>query len=153
MGIKPSAYGDSLFRIQLDDLHFVNRNIDHFAGRTLFYNTFECLKISLDPFRSQTAACNLYDVFISLRGFLSLFDFDGITSAYKVRRDIYLFAVNQNVFVVNDLTCFFSGSSHSHTEQNVVQTELKKDHQVLTSLSFHSVSLFVIVNKRFLQTP
>ena len=107
MGIKPSAYGDSLFRIQLDDLHFVNRNIDHFAGRTLFYNTFECLKISLDPFWSQTAACNLYDVFISLRGFFTLFDFDGITSAYKVRRDIYLFAVNQNVFVVNDLTCFF----------------------------------------------
>ena len=87
-----------LFRIQLDDLHFVNRNIDHFAGRTLFYNTFECLKISLDPFWSQTAACNLYDVFISLRGFFTLFDFDGITSAYKVRRDIYLFAVNQNVF-------------------------------------------------------
>ena len=44
-----------------------------------------------------------------------------------------------------------SGAAESHTEYNVVQSALQKDHHVLTSLAFHLLSLGVVVTERFLQ--
>src|SRR5699024_2004032 len=114
-------------------------------------SSFQCFQICVNPFRSKASACNLHDVFISLRRFLVLFDFNYVTSFYLIRRDVYAFSVNQNVLVVNDLSCLFSGSRHTHTEYNVIQTQLKQDHQVFTSLASHSVCLLVVVTERFLQ--
>ena len=93
-----------LLRIQLDDKHFVYRNVDHLSGLVLFDGALQSFLIYLDPLRNESAAGNLKDIFVSLRSFALLFDFYYIANLYKVGRDIYLLAIYKNMLVVNDLS-------------------------------------------------
>ena len=44
-----NRYEKLLFGIQLDDKHFIYRNIDQITGRDLFYRTFLCFLIAFQP--------------------------------------------------------------------------------------------------------
>ena len=55
------------------------------------------------------------------------------------------------MLVINDLSGLTSGAAESHTEYNVVQSSLQKDHHVLTGLTFHLLSSGVVVAERLLK--
>ena len=44
-----------LFRIQLDDQHFINRNIDHFSCRQFFDCPFHSFLVYVHPLRNKSA--------------------------------------------------------------------------------------------------
>ena len=55
-----------LFRIQLDDKHLVNRYIDCFSVRKLFYCTSKILSVCLKPLWYHVSSCSFKNLFVSL---------------------------------------------------------------------------------------
>ena len=72
----------------------------------------------------------------------SFFNLDDISCFNQVGRNCHFLAVNQNMTMVDQLSCLLSCGGKSHSEYHVVKAALKKGDKVLTCLTFHSVCFF-----------
>ncbi len=70
---------------------------------------------------------------------------------YLIGGDVDHLSVHGNVLVIHNLSCFPSCAGKAHAEHDIVETALEHDHQVLTGLALHHISLLIVVVERLLQ--
>ena len=125
-----------LLGVQLNDEVLLNGNINFFAGGKANHGALEAVLIALHPGGDQEHGSVLtHQALEDLGRAAALRDLDHIAGLDEVGRNVDLLAVDGEVRMADELTGLTAGHRKAHAVNNVIQTALDRDEQVVTGLA------------------
>ena len=125
-----------LLGVQLNDEVLLNGNINFFAGGKANHGALEAVLIALHPGGDQEHGSVLtHQALEDLGRAAALRDLDHIAGLDEVGRNVDLLAVDGEVSMADELTGLTAGHRKAHAVNNVIQTALDRDEQIVTGLA------------------
>ena len=141
-----------LLGVQLNDEVLLNRNVDLLAGGKTSDGALESILLALHPHGLQEHGRVLTQQALeALGGAAALCDLDHIAGLDEVGRNVDLLAVDGEVGVADELTGLTAGHRKAHAIDDVVQTALDGDEQVVTGLAGSRSGLLIVIMELLFQ--
>ena len=143
--------GGRLLRVQLDDQVDSDLEVDVFLGGHCNHLAGHGVLVAIQPLGSSNKCVIFLQLLEESIGNALLANSNNITGLDQVAGDVNAAAIDSEMTVVHQLASLTAGVSEAQTINNVVQTTLDGDQQVVTGLAGGSVCHLVVVTELLLQ--
>src|SRR3990170_998458 len=151
--LPPSSVRKVLLRIKFDDQLFLDRFPDLRPAGERLDRTAEVLPVQLQPGRDPLADHRIQRL-VDGRVLAALFqELDPVPGADEEGRNIHLAPPHQEMAVPDHLAALPPGHREPELVDDVVQTALQKDQQIIAGLALHPIRFFENIPELLFQEP